>query len=124
MHFNWKNREEIINRGGGILSQTLYKADENESLGQEDFSVSIDGIRHDLKAGAEVKLMPGESICLEPFIYHSFTALESDVVVGEVSDVNDDTNDNRFFENIGRFPQIEEDEEPIHLLCNEYKKWL
>ncbi len=124
MHFHWKKREDIINRGGGILSLTLYKADENESLGQEDFSVSIDGIRHDLKAGAEVKLMPGESICLEPFIYHSFTALESDVVVGEVSDVNDDTNDNRFFENIGRFPQIEEDEEPIHLLCNEYKKWL
>jgi len=123
MHFHWKKREDIINRGGGILSIELYKADKNEQLGREDFSVSIDGVRHNLKAGDVVKLKPGESICLEPFIYHAFTAEESDVVIGEVSDVNDDENDNRFLEPIGRFPEIEEDEEPLYLLCNEYKKW-
>lgn len=123
MHFHWKKREDIINRGGGILSLELYKADKNEELGDEDFFVSIDGVRHHLKAGDVVKLKPGESICLEPYIYHAFTAEGSDVVIGEVSDVNDDENDNRFHEPIGRFPQIEEDETPIHLLCNEYTKW-
>lgn len=121
MHFHWKKREDIINRGGGILSLKLYKADDNENLGTENFTLSIDGVRHNLEAGSIVNLKPGQSICLEPYIYHSFTALGSDVVVGEVSDVNDDKNDNRFYETMGRFPKIEEDEEPIHLLCNEYK---
>jgi fructokinase len=33
---------------------------------------------------------------------------------------NDDANDNRFYEELGRFPSIEEDEPPYRLLCNEY----
>ena len=33
---------------------------------------------------------------------------------------NDDENDNRFYEPIGRFPTIEEDEPAYRLLCNEY----
>ena len=35
---------------------------------------------------------------------------------------NDDDNDNRFYESVGRFPSIEEDERPYRLLCNEYGK--
>ena len=35
---------------------------------------------------------------------------------------NDDENDNRFYEPIGRFPTIEEDEPAYRLLCNEYPK--
>lgn len=123
MHFHWNKREDIINRGGGILSLTIYKADKNEELGSESFEMSIDGVRKTFKAGSIVRLEPGESICLEPYIYHSFTAEGEDVVVGEVSDVNDDVNDNRFHQMMGRFPEIIEDEEPLHLLCNEYKKW-
>lgn len=42
------------------------------------------------------------------------------VLAGEVSRVNDDTNDNRFLEPLPRFPAIEEDEAPLHLLCTEY----
>jgi D-lyxose ketol-isomerase len=34
--------------------------------------------------------------------------------------VNDDTADNRFYLPAGRFPEIEEDEAPIHYLANEY----
>ena len=37
--------------------------------------------------------------------------------------VNDDTRDNRFLEPLGRFPAIEEDEEPLYLLCNEYREY-
>ena len=42
------------------------------------------------------------------------------VLLGEVSMCNDDENDNRFYEPIGRFPSIEEDEPAYRLLCNEY----
>ena len=34
--------------------------------------------------------------------------------------VNDDNTDNRFYEQMGRFLTIEEDEPPLYLLCNEY----
>jgi D-lyxose ketol-isomerase len=46
------------------------------------------------------------------------------VLVGEVSAVNDDATDNCFLEEIGRFPVIEEDEQPIHLLVGDYEKFL
>ena len=42
------------------------------------------------------------------------------VLIGEVSKVNDDNCDNRFYEDMGRFPIIEEDKAPYRLLCNEY----
>jgi D-lyxose ketol-isomerase len=38
--------------------------------------------------------------------------------------VNDDDNDNRFYDKVGRFPDIEEDVEPVHLLVNDYSKYL
>ncbi len=44
------------------------------------------------------------------------------VLTGEVSQRNDDTVDNRFLEKTGRFPSIEEDDEPLSLLCNEYPR--
>ena len=46
------------------------------------------------------------------------------VLVGEVSMVNDDAADNFFYETIGRFPVIEEDEAPLHLLVSDYKKFI
>ena len=44
------------------------------------------------------------------------------VLAGEVSAVNDDSKDNRFYQAIGRFPEIDEDEAPMHLLAWEYPK--
>ncbi len=41
-------------------------------------------------------------------------------MVGEVSDVNDDKTDNCFYEQLGRFPEIIEDEEVLYYLCTEY----
>ena len=32
--------------------------------------------------------------------------------------------DDSFYETIGRFPDIEEDEQPLHLLCSDYGKFL
>ncbi len=122
MHFHWKKREDIINRGGGNLVLELYHADTSESLSENDFKISVDGIRKNCKPGERVILTPGESICLEPYIYHRFYGEQGKgtVIVGEVSDVNDDENDNCFLNPLKRFPSIVEDEDPIHYLCTEY----
>ena len=37
---------------------------------------------------------------------------------------NDDVADNRFLEALGRFPAIEEDTEPLHLLVSDYPRYL
>ena len=37
--------------------------------------------------------------------------------------VNDDHTDNRFYEPVGRFPQIVEDEPPLHLLTVDYPQY-
>lgn len=75
------------------------------------------------KQAATSTLTPGESITLEPYCYHKFWGAESRVLVGEVSKVNDDNTDNRFYEPVGRFPAIEEDEAPLHLLVNDYERY-
>ncbi|HTN67970.1 MAG TPA: D-lyxose/D-mannose family sugar isomerase [Dysgonamonadaceae bacterium] len=126
MHFHWGKMEDIINRGGGNLVLELYKSDKNEALSDEEFDIQIDGIKHHLKPNSKVVLTPGESISLKQGIYHRFYGEpgKGKVFVGEVSAVNDDTSDNRFLEPVGRFPEIEEDEAPIHLLASDYKNFI
>lgn len=121
-HFHWNKREDIINRGGGNLVIVLYHADDQNRFADSHFSVSIDGVRRPLQPGGKVILTPGESICLEPYIYHTFYGEKGSgsVMVGEVSDVNDDRTDNCFYEKLGRFPDIVEDEEARYYLCTEY----
>ncbi len=120
-HFHWQKTEDIINRGGGILKIKLYNSTEDEKLEKKgDVRVSIDSIWHTFKAGSTVSLKPGESITLTPGCYHQFWAEGERVLVGEVSSVNDDQNDNRFFEPMSRFPDIDEDEPPVHLLVSDY----
>lgn len=114
MHFHWFKMEDIINRGGGDLAMELYLADQNENLSKDSFIVKIDGVNQTLKAGSKIFLKPGESICLEKNIYHRFWGEKDKVLIGEVSCVNDDSTDNRFFETIGRFPDIIEDQSPLH----------
>jgi D-lyxose ketol-isomerase len=126
MHFHWSKMEDIINRGGGNLIIELYDSDENERLSDQSFTVTTDGIIRSLNAGDKITLTPGESICLEQGLYHRFYGEpgKGKVLVGEVSAVNDDSLDNRFFEQVGRFPTIEEDEAPLHLLASDYPNYL
>jgi hypothetical protein len=42
----------------------------------------------------------------------------------EVSTCNDDNVDNRFHSSSGRFPTIEEDVEPSHLIFKDYAKYI
>ena len=120
-HFHQKKREDIINRIGGNLVLELYMSNDQLDLLNEPFSVSIDGTRKNCQPGEKVVLTPGESICLEPYLCHKFYGEDGKgtVIVGEVSSVNDDNQDN-FFIDVPRFPSITEDEEPLYLLCTDY----
>ncbi len=55
-------------------------------------------------------------------MYHRFYGEKGKgkVLIGEVSAVNDDNNDNHFYEEVGRFPNIEEDVPPTHILISDY----
>ena len=72
----------------------------------------VDGIIRSLPAGGLLKLDPGESVTLMPGDWHAFWGEGGDVLIGEVSTVNDDLTDNVFGEPIGRFSTIEEDVAP------------
>lgn len=122
MHFHWHKMEDIINRGGGNLLIKVYNATEDEQLADTPVNVMIDGRWFQVEAGTILKLTPGESITLPQRMYHEFWAEEGKgmVMAGEVSMVNDDTCDNRFLGNVGRFPAIEEDEPARYVLGNEY----
>ncbi len=122
MHFHWSKMEDIINRGGGNVLITVFNSDESGGLAETDVTVNADGRCCTVPAGTVVKLTPGESITITPNMYHSFAVEDGHgaVLLGEVSMCNDDVNDNRFHQPVGRFPAIEEDEPAYRVLCNEY----
>lgn len=126
MHFHWAKMEDIIDRGGGNLVIELYNSTSDNKFDTTAVKFKTDGVSRTVKAGGKVLLTPGESICLEQGMYHRFygEAGKGKVLVGEVSMVNDDNSDNCFYESIGRFPVIEEDEAPLHLLVSDYGKFL
>ena len=119
-HFHWNKMEDIINRGGGTLMLQLWNSTSDGELDNTDFSDRVDGKMCTVPAGGKVFLKPGESITLTPGIYHLFIAEDEKVLAWEVSMVNDDRTDNRFYEAQARFSAIEEDEPAKYLLCNEY----
>ncbi len=119
-HFHFAKMEDIINRGGGELMIQVYNADGDEQLADTPVQVNTDGHIYTVEAGAIIRLTPGESITLPPYLYHKFWAESEAVLCGEVSMVNDDTVDNRFLEEVGRYPDIEDDEPARYLLCHEY----
>lgn len=127
LHCHASKTEDIINRAGGIMAIQLYSsmADGRPDM-QSAVQVDMDGIRHTVPAGETVLLGNGESITLRPGIYHLFRAEEGsgDLICGEVSTVNDDLTDNCNAEPVSRFASIEEDDEILHPLCNEYERVL
>ncbi len=124
-HFHYQKMEDIINRGGGNLVIQFWNSTEDEELADTEVEVMVDGIAKNIAAGGTVTLTPGESVCIAQRQYHKFWGEKGKgtVLVGEVSRVNDDYVDNRFYDSVGRFPEIEEDEKPLHLLYIDYKDY-
>jgi D-lyxose ketol-isomerase len=115
--------EDIIVRGGGNLVIELHNK-VGDGLADTPVSVMVDGTRRELVAGEPLSLRPGESVTLTRDLWHRFygEAGKGIVFVGEVSQVNDDLTDNYFFEKLGRFAGIEEDEPRLFPLWNELSK--
>ena len=124
LHFHFSKTEDIINRGGGILSIRVYNSLADGSVDERgDVRVFTDGVERIVPAGSWVDILPGNSMTIYPGLYHLFAAKEGcgDVLVGEVSAVNDDNIDNRFAVEMPRFTQIVEDEPIVVPLVNEYE---
>ena len=122
-HFHWFKTEDIINRGGGNVLIRVYNSLPDEQIDYDSpVTVVTDGCARTVPAGTQIRLRPGESIFIPQYLYHDFQVEPGTgaVLLGEVSQCNDDSNDNRFNPPVGRFPAIEEDEPPYRLLCNEY----
>jgi hypothetical protein len=125
-HFHWNKTEDIIVRAGGRLVLELYGSTDDEEFSDKPVTVAVDSIDRTVEAGGKIVLNPGESITLRPYLYHRFYGEPGSglVLVGEVSKVNDDEQDNRFKPPLGRFPEIHEDEAPVHLLVSDYERFL
>lgn len=125
MHRHVIKAEDIINRGGGTLCLRLFASAADGSIDHESpLAVPTDGLLRRLQAGETLGLSPGESVTLLPGIWHEFRAEGADVLIGEVSTVNDDVTDNVFAEPTSRFSNVEEDAEPLRLLVSDYPTFL
>ena len=124
-HFHFQKMEDIINRGGGMLEIAFWNSTPEEGLADTPVVIHCDGVERTVEPGAVVSFQPGESVCIPAGLYHRFwgRAGTGTVLVGEVSRVNDDRVDNRFHDPVGRFPKIDEDEPPLHLLTEDYRRY-
>ena len=80
--------EDIINRGGGNVLIRVYNSTKDEDLDKvNDVHVHVDGREMVVPAGTQVRLTPGESISIYPYMYHDFEVEEGTgpVLLGEVS---------------------------------------
>lgn len=123
LHYHISKSEDIINRGGGVLVVQLYNRAADGGLDADNkVTVYTDCVRQELEPGESIEIQPGDSITLEPYIYHRFFAKKDCglLIVGEVSMTNDDNTDNVFYKSSERFARVEEDEDMIYPLVNEY----
>ena len=122
-HFHRKKMEDIINRGGGTLEITVYKADADEKLDkQKPVTYVSDGERFTVPAGSVIQLPPGRSATMTKGTYHQWKGVPGTgrILLFEVSSTNNDKTDNRFLEDIPRLISVEEDTPRQHLLFNDY----
>lgn len=121
MHRHVLKTEDIINRGGATLVLELFTRDAEGGIDREaQVEVLSDGVAVTLPPGGHLKLPVGASVTLTPTTWHAFWGEGGDVLIHEVSTVNDDLTDNIFEAEIGRFSEIEEDVAPTHLLVSDY----
>lgn len=90
MHFHWHKMEDIINKGGGNVLIRVYNSTEDEKLADTDVKINSDGREYYVPAGTQIRLMPGESITIYPYLYHDFEVEKGTgaVLFGEVSMCN------------------------------------
>lgn len=125
-HYHVYKTEDIIVHAGGEMDIQLFDTDADGHELQTPVQIYRDGIAHTYQPGEVFSVTAGNSVTLTPHMAHIFgtKAGTGDLICGEVSRVNDDNTDNYFLESTSRFATIEEDEAPLHPLCNEYDRLL
>ena len=116
-HTHRKKKEDIICRWG--LLDIILWSDEKLS-GSGMLTLKVNGQAASVPCGEKLTLEPGWRVTLVPGVYHEFHPSSEECIIGEVSTANDDLNDN-FFVNpdIGRYPELEEDEPPLVRLLSD-----
>jgi D-lyxose ketol-isomerase len=109
MHRHRSKVEDIIVRGAGVLALELWPDEGGRPARGRPVRVLCDGVMRETGADGVLRLRLGESVTLTPDVWHAFHGEGGAVVVGEVSSVNDDWEDNVFEDAIPRFPAIDED---------------
>lgn len=123
LHYHIHKTEDIINRAGGILCvQVFAEGPDGKPDRERPVTLYRDGVRYEATAGEVIEITNGNSVTLTPRVYHRFFAGTGagDLIIGEVSKINDDNTDNVFAYPQERFCGVEEDEPVYRLLVNEY----
>jgi D-lyxose ketol-isomerase len=123
MHTHRRKKEDIVCRWGQLTLE-LWNGRPDEANRGNDIVLNRNGKPFTARSGQPFTIEAGERVTLVPGVYHAFwAASDSGCVIGEVSTANDDANDNVFVDpNIGRFPEIEEDEAATVRLVSEVTK--
>lgn len=115
-HYHKDKKEDIICRTG-TLALVLWPEGMKDG---EAMSLKVNGTWRAYVSGKELLLQAGERVTIFPGQWHMFYPLSEECIIGEVSTANDDLNDNFFLDaDIGRYPELEEDEAPIVRLISE-----
>jgi D-lyxose ketol-isomerase len=117
-HCHARKTEDIISRNG-LLRVQFWSGKPELSTGKM-VDLKVNGVPTQIASGAFVDLHSGWRVKIYPGVYHEFVPLSEECLIGEVSTANDDRNDN-FFVNaeVGRYPDIEEDEPAIVRLLSD-----
>ena len=119
-HYHKKKKEDIICRNGNLEIQLWLPGEKPADIGV--LALKKNGKMTTINSGEVVSLNAGERITIEPYVWHAFWPSSTECIIGEVSTANDDLNDNFFMnKDIGRYPEIVEDEEPIFTLVSDKK---
>jgi len=117
-HYHKQKKEDIICRAGELA--VILWGEDPETITQEFINVKINGKYRQVRNGEATVLSAGERITITPLLWHAFYPISTECIIGEVSTANDDENDNFFWDTeIGRFPEIIEDEPPLVKLLSE-----
>lgn len=115
-HTHRVKKEDIISRAG-TLAVTVWQG---LPPGIGPVRLRVNGEPTTVESGSTIQLPAGQRVTLTPGIYHAFVPSTEVCVIGEVSTANDDAHDNVFASaDVGRFPEIDEDEPPIVRLVSD-----
>ena len=119
-HTHAKKKEDIICRSGE-LTLLLWPHQPTPTATQPaQFVVPVNGEPREVRPGQPLVLAAGERVTLVPGVWHEFFPSKDDTIIGEVSTANDDLHDNFFLNpDIGRFPELVEDEPALVKLVSE-----